>query len=503
MEDLGNDRWIDPLAFELAVSKTLFKKQCSTYLTKGILTKQAPFIAMRKKITDDPTCVPVIDDLFKMLKETETVLTQAMEKPEEWEAESSAQLVFTQEWSKPLNQIPILLPATAIFKIYVFPFFAVTLPLIAWVLPFFIVRYFFNLPITLEHYIQMGTSMWLGGKIWKDIDFWGQIRVLFQTCWTAFGLFQGILQPVQQAFHIKKIDDSIVERGLLYQRFAQDAGRLFELCSVKAPYLGEWPLTEFRQLYAYVRDHPDDVKWIWAELARLEICWRIARCKDLCFVQFRHVTGPYCLLRNFFDPSISADRRVASSFMIKSGNSHCVITGPNKGGKSSVLRALLLNIRLAQRFGVAFATSMEMRPFDWIESGLRLADQPGSQSLFERELSFASKLLQKCANKTKVGLILYDECFHSTNPPDGQKTAELFLQNLWTNPNIGSAVSTHVFSLLEKAPSTVKKLCVPAKQTPSGLIYQFSLVPGICTVSSVEELYEKHNFPKTAGKQGI
>jgi DNA mismatch repair ATPase MutS len=189
--------------------------------------------------------------------------------------------------------------------------------------------------------------------------------------------------------------------------------------------------------------------------------------------------------------------------MIKSGKSHCVITGPNKGGKSSVLRALLLNIRLAQRFGIAFATSMDLRPFDWIESGLRLADQPGSQSLFERELSFASKLLQKCADKTKVGLILYDECFHSTNPPDGQKTAELFLQNLWTHPNIGSAVSTHVFSLLEKAPVTVKKLCVPASQTPSGLVYQFALAPGICTVSSVEELYEKHKFPKTAGKQGI
>jgi len=428
----------------------------------------------------------MIDGLFSELAATESKITGFSEKPEEWEAESSAQLLFTEEWSRPLNQVPFLLPAVSVFKLYVVPFFAVFIPVIAWILPYVIVRFFFGIPLTIESYIDMFIGMWLGGKTWASLDFWGQMRILFQTTWTAFGVIQGIIQPVQQAIHLHSISQSILERGELFKNFATTTQKLFDVFGVKSAHMDAWPLEEPRQLYAYVRDHPQDIRWILNQIAELEVQWRIASSADLCFVKILP-TGA-TKFKNFFDPSIPATKRVTSSF---DSNGHSILTGPNKGGKSSVLRGLFINVWLAQTYGVAFAGAAELAPFRWIRSGLRLADLPGAQSLFERELSFATDVLRQKGR----GFLVYDECFHSTNPPDGEKTARLFLRSLWKRRNITSIVSTHVFSLVEEAPCTVQKLCVPAQKTAFGIEYSFSLAPGLCKISSVEELYTKFGFP--------
>ena len=299
---------------------------------------------------------------------------------------------------------------------------------------------------------------------------------------------------------MKKIDDQILERGQLFQQYSAKLNEFFAIYSavtgrnISCQHLDIWPTEEPRQLYAYVRDHPTDLSWITHTLATHEIQWRLAICPELCFVKLTRTRDPSCKLVNFFDPSIPVEKRVTSSFVSRG---HTVLTGPNKGGKSSILRALLLNIWLSQTYGVAFATTATLTPFAWIESGLRLVDQPGAQSLFERELAFASKVLRR-SKLSEQGLLLYDELFHSTNPPDGTKTAKRFLDHLWMSNSVLSVVSTHVFELVESSPKHVQRLCVPASLSESGIRFSFTLVPGICKVSSVEQLYKKFGFPSTA-----
>ena len=485
---METDAWIDVLDCKLAASKHLFRTTCDQHLTNStqIRARQVPIIKLRSEIRNQSKDTKLVNELFSEVAGLESTIAGFSEKPEEWEAESSAQLLFTEEWSKPLNQVPLLLPALSVFKIYLVPFFAVFIPLIAWILPYVIVRFFFGIPLTIDGYLNMFVGMWLGGKTWASLDFWGQMRILFQTTWTAFGVIQGIMQPVQQAIHLHSIAQSILERGELFRNFAQKTRKLFDVFGVKSVHMDNWPLEEPRQLYAYVRDHPQDIQWILNQLAELEVQWRIASSADLCFVKI--VRKGALKFKDFFDPSIAADKRVTSSF---ESAGHSILTGPNKGGKSSVLRGLFINVWLAQTYGVAFAAAAELVPFRWIRSGLRLADLPGSQSLFERELSFATEVLRQKG----TGFLVYDECFHSTNPPDGEKTAALFLKNLWERKNIISIVSTHVFTLVEGAPRKIQKLCVPAQNTEFGIEYSFSLAPGLCTLSSVEELYVKFGFP--------
>jgi DNA mismatch repair ATPase MutS len=108
--------------------------------------------------------------------------------------------------------------------------------------------------------------------------------------------------------------------------------------------------------------------------------------------------------------------------------------------------------------------------------------------MFEREVEFAVEILKRAKQVPKQsGLILFDELFHSTNPPDGTRTASLFLHNVWKQSNLISIISTHVFTLAKEAPESVMRLCVPAEVKEKGeLVFSYTLQKGICEVSSVD-----------------
>jgi hypothetical protein len=502
-KEIGTSSWQDTFGFECKATKDFFRSKMTHFTTHvGSLQEFQNKLRLYSSIQGKET----VNQLFSECAQVESKLEDFQEDPKAWEKEGKAQIVFTSEWAKPFNQIPFLLPAAAIFKLYIVPFFAVLLPLCAWILPYGIVRVFFNVPMPFQTYLDMMMNMWLGGRTWTQLDLWGQARVLFQTSWTVFGIVQGIYQPIQQALHLQNIDKEIVKQGLLLQHFVRTVKQLFTAFEsqtrIRCYCIDDIPLDEPRQTYAYVRDHPNDLKWIWQKVAELEMAWRLAHCPHVCFVEYENRKQPSLALEDFYDPSIQASSKKLSSCSFKDNSIHGLITGPNKGGKSSTLRALCLNVWLAQTVGLAFARTMRLTPFSWIRSGLRLADTPGEESLFEREVMFATKTIHYAKSpKTGFGLVLYDECFHSTNPPDGEKTARLFLQELWSSQTTVSIISTHVFSLVETAPQHIQRLCVPAIQGEAGIEYTYTLSPGVCKVSSVEELYKKYGFAQVRSKR--
>ncbi len=501
-KEIGTSSWEATFGFKSKATRVFFQSKMKQFTTnKQILEESQQKLRLFSSIKDKDT----VNTLFTRCADLESQMEDLQEDPKAWEKEGKSQIVFTSEWAKPFNQIPYLLPAAAIFKLYIVPFFAVLLPLFAWILPYGILRLFFNIPMPFETYIQMMMNMWLGGRTWAQMDLWGQARIVFQTSWTVFGLVQSIYQPIQQALHAKQIDKEIVKQGLLLQDFLQTVKHLFAVFEPYTPIrchcLDEIPIDEPRQTYAYVREHPNDLKWIWQKVAELEMSWQLAHCPDVCFVNYTDTKKPNLIIQDLYDPSIQGVSKKVSSCAFGGDSIHALITGPNKGGKSSTLRAICLNVWLAQTIGLAFAKEMTLTPFSWIRSGLRLADTPGEESLFEREILFATRTIRYAQTpKAGLGLILYDECFHSTNPPDGEKTARLFLQQIWSSKSSISIISTHVFSLVEGAPSCIQRLCVPAVQTATGLEYTYTLSPGICKVSSVEELYKKYGFGKVRSK---
>lgn len=444
------------------------------------------------------TCVKELDPLLRDATEVEN--------------EGYNQVCFRgTPWSG-LNSIPFALLALSIYKSYIVPGFSILLPFLSIIMPYILLKSFYNVPLSLTEYGQILWRLWNGqltARTPEDLmnpapappkDPIAQLKSLIQNGWTLFTIGQTLWQPIQQARHFINLDTNCLGLGALVVRVKGIVG---EVQSDWGRWLPSWlpawldlcPSSE-REAFAFVIDTPFWLKHMLRALGRFEVLFTFACRPDVVAAEFLGGSEPVLMLKEFGDPSIPLERRVMSSFRLGGGTAarHAVLTGPNRGGKSSFLRGILLNVVCAHAFGAAFVGRAQMTPFTWIANGMRLDDAPGEQSMFEREVAFGSAVAAKEGGR---GLVLYDELFHSTNPPDAQRTSELFCEKLWKKSNCLSVISTHVYSLARSAPESVKKVCVGAWKLPSGkYLFSYKLHSGVCEVSSVDLLLKQFNLLK-------
>lgn len=489
------DSLCDTLGFETEAGRDAFKRQIRQFTasTETLQRRQSVILQLRSHLEAHPDLRTSLQDDFAELRQLEKECN-VFHKRTPVESDSFEQLLFSHyEPLRILNTIPFLLFVVAMYKQYVVPLMAILMPLIVAIGPYLLIRYWHNVPISITMYKHIMMDMF-GLK--PPLDF----KQVAQFSMTLFALFQGMYQPIQNAFHLHTIDKDIQAKGVLIER----VGLLYERVRQAFPeYLRlQHPLLDFltgdtRREFATIWDHPFLLQYTWSYIGDCEVLFRLAesRWKPVRYITTKS-TQPFFVVRGAYDPLLAADQRipfdlrfVAAAAAGKTAGQHCLLTGPNRGGKSSTLRTTLLSVLLAQTLGVScFEEKLLLRPFDWIATGLRLEDRPGKASMFESEVEFAYKIVQRARTTPgQRGLVLFDELFHSTNPPDGKHTAEIFLRQLWSCSNLASFISTHVFSLVEAAPESVQRLCTYAyKDSENQLHLTFRLQPGICQESTVD-----------------
>jgi DNA mismatch repair ATPase MutS len=108
-----------------------------------------------------------------------------------------------------------------------------------------------------------------------------------------------------------------------------------------------------------IYENPSLLKALFENIGELEILWKLANStlfNEVAFVEpatDAKEARPYLHIEGLQDLSIPQDIRVLSSIHLDSTSHHCLVTGPNGGGKSSSLRAIHQSVLLAQTFGVA------------------------------------------------------------------------------------------------------------------------------------------------------
>jgi len=417
------------------------------------------------------------------------------------ENDAIAQLSFQDEIFKPLNHIPWMVMIIAIFKIWLVPAMSLMTPILAWVLPYILLRFVYAFPIDQQDYIRVLQNMWMGNmgipEMGVEAPDMLSPRSIAQFILFGFSFAQSMIQPIQNAMHLNKTDSIVVGVGkklveireIVRSLKADTVGLDIKLTDA----LEEIDAYDYRRVLLLVKEQPERLHMTLRDLAQLEIIWRISLNESLQPVIFK----PTILsLNNMVD--ISLKEGVSSSLnLTDKSEQHAIITGPNGGGKSSFLRAALQSVLLGHTFGVAPATTAVMPRFRWIASGLQLRDTPGVYSMFETEVKFAADCIRS-ARTVGPGLVLFDELFHSTNPPDGARSASLFLRQLWApESNAFSIVSTHVFPLVENKPKNVQAICCAAsKNTDGSISYSYRAEPGICRVSSVHMVWEKYGLTR-------
>ncbi len=519
IQDARMEKMPDILGLKtVAAKETFFAGLHDWSSNPAKLLKKTAMVEQLRERTTSADVRHQFDAAFAACAKHEPVVRNLLSAPSAMEDEGYGQLLFRGEHTQPLNHIPHLLAIWAVCKIFVFPGLAVCIPLFTLIAPYILIKYVWNMPCTFDEYIRITKAMFMGGGMGALLGQLGgggmampripeglseQAKSFLQVAFLFVTVGQSIWQPIQGARHTWRLQAMMMERADAVRDFlAAYAGlqAAFKSIGIRTPRIPVpvelW--SDRRRLLAFCLEHPTQLKVLLGVVGRWEVAYRLATTEGVCAVRWvRNASDdrPVIDFRDICDVGIAPaqQRRFSCRFGVGVDGTHALLTGPNRGGKSTALRAVLRNLLLAHTYGVCFANHATLTVFDWAQSCLRLEDLPGRASLFEREVAFAAASLARPAGTR--GFVCVDELFHSTNPPDGKAAAELYLGRLWATPGIASMISTHVFELVEGAPAEIQRLCCPASAFPDGTVeYKYGLREGVCKVSSVGDILRENHL---------
>lgn len=449
----------------------------------------------------DPTFFGACEKQFKEIATIEEKWNGLLHPESELEKESYGEILFFKPILQPLNFVPFFLTIWSALRVYILPGMSLLIPFLTLLAPYFILTFIFHIPITFQNYMTMLQSMVSGnfqammnpdaikeapsekGGIFQSIKQVGLMMITF---------VQGIIQPFWTYQHLNSIDSIIQEHGNRVLRFREcyqtlsnhlkEHGFTFFHCPLPA-------CSNERDATARILLESSYFKMALRYVGSLEVIMRLTNQKDVYPVHWVRSPTPIFRAKDTFDFQVPPSDRKTLSVRLDSKR-HALLTGPNKGGKSTVLRALSSSALLAHTYGCSFG-HLTATPFETIFVCLKPDDLPGSKSRFEREIEFTASTL------TRQGpiLVFIDELYHSTNPPDALRSCEIYCKELWKRTMAISVISTHIFEWVDKAPQDIQRLCCPATIDEKGIVqFQYQLEEGICRVSSVDTLLKKNGL---------
>ncbi|XP_075060208.1 DNA mismatch repair protein Msh6 [Mixophyes fleayi] len=212
------------------------------------------------------------------------------------------------------------------------------------------------------------------------------------------------------------------------------------------------------------------------------------------FLELRGSRHP-CITKTFFgDDFIPNDVVIGckeEEYDEDGDGSHCVlVTGPNMGGKSTLLRQAGLLVVMAQLGCYVPAETCRLTPVDRVFTRLGASDRiMAGESTFFVELSETSSVLQ---HATEHSLVLLDELGRGTATFDGTAIASAVVKELSERIRCRTLFSTHYHSLVEDCSHTaavrlghmacmVENECEDPSQETITFLYKF--IKGACPKS--------------------
>lgn len=304
-------------------------------------------------------------------------------------------------------------------------------------------------------------------------------------------LAASIWNQVSAAIHMRSIVADMRKRAESVQRFTEATRDLSEALGVS---VNVGPAWSFGALGAFgdAWNDPGRIDTVLKAAGHLDMLASIALMKKVCRPLLSvDVSG--LVLTDVYYPGLKAPRMNSVDLTSKS---HALLTGPNRGGKSTLLKSVGYAVLMGQTVGVVFARKARQPLYDSIITALSPSDVVGKLSLFEAEIEFAKTVLDRL-EKGRTFLMM-DEIFHGTNAHDGVEAAQVFLDRIYKTPSLTSIVSTHYMDLPEKYQTAgVQTLCMEASVDPTDsdrLVYTYRLAKGINKFSSVREILRERGL---------
>jgi DNA mismatch repair ATPase MutS len=188
--------------------------------------------------------------------------------------------------------------------------------------------------------------------------------------------------------------------------------------------------------------------------------------------------------QNLGHPLIPASRRVGNNLNMATQQHIKLLTGSNMAGKSTWLRALGVNIVLAQTGAPVCASALSLPPL-LVFTGMRTQDDlSASASSFYAELYRLRALLDQVIaqqGQSPSVFFLLDEILKGTNSRDRHQGSRGLMLQLLRHKSAGF-VATHDLELTAmeaENPGLIQNLCMEVSIEEDELFFDYTLKPGI------------------------
>ena len=189
-------------------------------------------------------------------------------------------------------------------------------------------------------------------------------------------------------------------------------------------------------------------------------------------------------------------------------NKNLIITGPNASGKTTVLKATLINLLLSQQFGCGFYQSgSKIKPYDYLHCYLNIPDTSGRDSLFQAEARRCKEIIDFIQETPKEShFCIFDELYSGTNPEEAEISAISFMEYLVKKKNVSTLLTTHyinVCNTLEKNKKIVNHHMQVDKDGLNDFQYTYVLSKGISKMKGGIKVLKDMNYPEEILKNMI
>lgn len=505
LHDLDVDGLISSMRTYTTAGRNALRERLSTPLTDSaaIEKRQAQLKAIKQTLKSED-----VNAMRTILRDTEEdVLSVMTASDDERHAEYYTQILWPAKsrfaW---LNGLGWLNEAIVFFRTIFLPGLSILLPLIVFIAPLVFYTLIIKEPLTVKGYFNLLQSSLkkampsvLGKPRFAGTGGAMEVGEQFAHVGVSIAMFvASIWNQISAAVHMRTIVDDMRRRADSVHRFAKAVGALGAALGVpvQLPALPEDHLGLFGDAW----NSPERIKQLMDTAGELDMLAAVATLKRTCFPAIGHEDHRRLQLTDLYHPAVQPSKRVYNSLTMASDVSGCkthvLLTGPNRGGKSTLLKSLGCAVLMAQTVGVVFARSAVLPVFDNIITALAPQDVIGKLSLFEAEIEFAKSV------KALVGrtFLMMDEIFHGTNAHDGVEASQVFLDDLYSKGStVFSVVSTHYMDLPTRygAPGLSQNLCMEASEDatdPDRLIYTYRLKNGVNRFSSVREILKERGL---------
>ncbi len=531
-----------------ASGQTIAQHLCPTnligsklYINETLTTPLSCIVHLRKRQGIFKRCLGIIESLKNQSEPDTYMLFQEMKKYENdvlWLVEGSSPEVaslydmvyFTNIFLRKLNSSDISLTSLSIYRMAISPLMGFITPIAYVLVTYAVLRIKLGLSISFLKFIQLFGKMILSGtSIMGSTPLLTKISYL-SYAFSIFFYFQGLFNSIEISKMVYNITKMLTTRMNNVIKYIQLGKQLHDLLwddnittylypdasvaimSDSLDYFKSFSTTSFsichnfgKQLKIFKYFKTIDYIPFFKRLYMIEavhVFTDLVHSNRLCFTEYDESTDkPNINVRGFFHPCLSKDTIVANDLQIGGTQpNNMILTGPNAGGKSTVIKSTVICVLLSQTIGMSNALFCKMTPFTYINTQINIPDCKGKESLFEAEMYRSKHNLEKLKLRERgFSLIAMDEIFNSTNPIEGIAGAFAIARNMSKYKFNISIISTHYTYLTKlkkecEGSFTNYKMNVNINATTNEITFPYKLSKGTSRQYIALELLRKNNF---------